>query len=997
MSASLPSGAATEHRFLSVLFCDLVDSTGHQYRMEPEDFAGLLSTYRRLVFEIIRRHGGHVARVIGDGVLAYFGWPRGTGRDAEAAVACALAIGARIERLGRSGELPANTKVAVRIAVETGWVLVGNVGQTGRMDTDRLEQGDVVGHAPNVAARLQRLAPHNGVVVGEMTLPLLGGHFDLESVDTSDLQLPAPVQAARVIGRSSAAKALRWLDEGRVGPLVGRDQESKRLMAYWEEAKAGRGQVVLVSGDPGIGKSHLTASVVAAVTADACEIVLTCSAANADTVLYPVLEELRLAMGLTVNAPPDAISAQADRLSRRFDLANGAAALASALGVATPAMTPAALRQAIFRTLLDLAMRVASDRPLLLLVEDLQWADASTLALLGQLSDRLATARILLVATHRADWQPALPSGAHMHAMTLTPLPTAAAAQLVEALAGELLDSVKATIVERSEGNPFFVQEFAHAMSGGATGQHRLPGSISQLLAARLDSAGSARELVQYASVVGREIEPDLMADLSGLPPDALRGELDRLLELGIMTQRGHGDTARFTFRHALLADAAYEALTTSRRQALHRQVADALRVRNPAISTSEPEVLGRHLAMAGDAAAAADLYHAAGTNALGAAAFVETASHARRSLELTRTLTGEAGQRAMLAATVLLGEALSGTQGYASDEVRATFEAANRIALELGSVADMQPALRGLTAYYQIRGPLHRAHELGRRTVQVARIAGDQLQLAEAERRWGWCMFCQGQLDEARLLIESAMRRLERFNATRQDDKVIDDTAVRGPVVLALIAWLVDGNAEALSLVDEMAASAETFPRPMTAVYGLCFASFVQQLCGRTESAHWFASRAGEIALSRSHPYWMSLTEIVRGWSEVLGGTEVQTGLERIRLGLREYERTQSTILYPYALMLLAEAEDALGSSQAALDALQRGLECAESIGAGFYTPLLETVRGRILLRLDAAAGRDALAKARAAAVRQGAVSHVRRIDAISVAAGVALQSGSA
>jgi class 3 adenylate cyclase/tetratricopeptide (TPR) repeat protein len=991
MQPAFAPATGTEHRFLSVLFCDLVDSTGHQYRMEPEDFAALLSTYRRLVFGTVRRHGGHVARVIGDGVLAYFGWPRGSGRDAEAAVTCALAIGERIERLSERGELPAGTRFAVRMAVETGWVLVGNLGDPENVDANNLEQGDVVGHAPNVAARLQRLCPHNEVVIGEVTLSLLGHRFDIEPIDTSCLELPAPVRAARVARKSLAARTLRWLGEGRDGPFVGRGQESAVLMDHWQQAKHGSGRLVLVSGEPGIGKSRLGANLAAVVRSEARVMVLTCAEANIDIVLQPVAEQLRLSMGLTPNAVADAVTLKAERLVQRLGLRSDPRAVAAALGVPAPHMPPAELRQAVFQALMEITFKLAEERPLLLLVDDLQWADASTLALLRQLAERIATAPVLVLATHRANWSGEWPDAHHLHRMVLQPLTAIAATDLVEAVAGELIESLKAEIVARAEGNPFFVQEFARAMSTAGEDLNRLPGSISQLLAARLDSAGSARELAQYAAAVGHEVELELISDLSGLSSDALEAELDRLIELGILMRRPHGEAIRLAFCHALLADAAYEALTTSRRQSLHRRIADALCVRNPAIATSEPAVLGRHLAIAGDAPRAADLYHAAATYALGAAAFVESAAHARRALELARSVAGDTTRRTALAATVLLGEALSGTLGYASGEVHATFESAYQHALELGGIADLQPALRGLTAYYQIRGPLHRADELGRKTVQVARINGDPLMLAEAERRLGWCRFCQGDLHEARQLVESALRRLADYNGGRPDTPAVDDTAVRGPVVLALIAWLIDGDADALRIADEVAAAGRTFPRPMTVVYGLCFAAFIQQLCGQAAAARTFATLAGEIAQSRSSPYWVSLTDIVCGWSEVVDG-DAAAGLVRLRAGLHEYERSDSTVLYPYALMLLADAQHRLGAPEEALAAVARGLHCAEDIGAHVYQPMLETIRGRILLGVDAAAARAALVRARDGALRQGAAAQLRRIDALAAEGGLVL-----
>ena len=985
MPAALASGPGREHRFLSVLFCDLVDSTGHQYRMGPEDFARLLTAYRRVTFEIIRRHGGHVAKVIGDGVLAYFGWPHGGGRDAEAAVFCALAIGERMERLGTSGELPTGTPAAVRIAVETGWVLVGNIGLAEVGTDEALEHADVIGHAPNVAARLQHLAPRNGVVVGETTLPLTAGRFDLEPVDTTGLTLPAPVRAARVTGRAAASTMLLRLGQGQSGPFFGREHELARLTAWWEEVKAGQGRVVMVSGEPGIGKSRLAASLAATAKAEAQIVVLTCSPATSNSVFQPLVEPLRLAMNLAVDASVQTILDEARHLARRFALTAGGDAIAAVLGVTSEQLLPAALRMAVFDVFLEFAASLAADRPLLVFADDLQWADASTLELLRRLGEQLEQKRIMLLITHRADWQSRWPAAPHMHHLALQPLRSEAAVRLVEALTDSLDKDLQKVIIERSEGVPFFIVEFARAIQKNDRGVQRLPGSISQLLSARLDSAGPAHELVQYACVVGREVEVSLLARLSGLASGVLAEQLSRILEIGIMIRHGEGRTARFVFRHALLADAAYEALTTDRRRALHQQVADALRAGDPALGRSEPEVLGRHLAMAGNVEASASLFHAAGTNALGTAAFVESEAHARHSLELARTLPGETGQRLVLAATVLLGEALSGTHGYASNEAYAAFEAANRIALNLGNIADIAPALRGIIAYYQIRGPLHRAHELGKRAVQIARITGDPLQLAEAERRWGWCRFCQGELAHARELVESAMWQVERGKVDSPDDPVVDDTVVRGPIVLALIAWFVDGDAEASRITDEIAAQAKAFPQPMTAVYGLGFASFLKQLCGQPAAAQQLAALAGEIARSRSNSYWIALTDIVRGWGEVVSGANAQAGLELIYLGLRDYKRTQSTILLPYALLLLAEAKERMGDLHAALNALHQGLGCAEAIGADVYRPLLEAAQGRLQLHLGLGEARAAPYRARTAAVRQGAAAQVVRIDIIA------------
>ncbi len=1115
MPTKVVSESETEHRFLSVLFCDLEDSTGHQYRMEPEDFAALLSGYRHLAFEAISRHGGHTARVIGDGVLAYFGWPRGGGRDAEAAVSCALAIGEAFAGLAEQLADATDRPLAVRMAVETGWVLVGNLanagapaagaaaagvsgaggdGAPGWQGGHALEQGDVIGHAPNVAARLQRLARPNGVVAGEATLALLGERFELEAVDTSDLALPAPVRAARVVRRAPGSEALLRLGIGQDRLLMGRDRELAFLLARWREVQAGRGQVVLISGDPGIGKSALAASLVAEVRAAPAPgaappalLVLTCTQATRHSVLQPLAEPLRQLLEGPATAGSGEIAAAAARLAGRLAMPAGGGGIAATLGMAAPGLEPAALRTATFEAVLALAATLSRDRPLLVLAEDLQWADASTLEVLGLLAERLAGLAIMLVATHHAGWAPGWPPAANRHTLALAPLSGEAAAALLDAVGGGLDGEVRAAILARSEGNPFFVREFARnlaqerlaresqagaaqagaaqagatqagaiqagATQAGATGAGavqagakqadagragtdrpgmdgagmdgagmdragmdrartagaeaglrgqappgparagraparaapRLPGSISQLLAARLDSAGSARFLVQFISVVGRDVEPAFLALLSGLPQDELARELERLIGLGILAYRGEAPGGRVGFHHALLAAASYEALTSLRRQTLHRRVAEALPDYDPAIRSSEPEVLARHLALAGEDEAAGELFQAAAARALASAAFVESAAHARRALELAEGLAGEARARARLAGTVLLAEALSGTEGYASNAVHALFESANRIALELGGAADlMQPALRGLTAFYQLRGPLHRAYELGRRTVQVARLRGDALQLAEAERRWGWCRFCQGELEEARLLVESAMMRIERFQAGHPEAALVDDTAVRGPVVLGLVAWFVDGDAAATAMAGRLAERARAFPQPMTAAYGLGFAAVIEQLCGHPAEALSCAQHCGEIARGRSSPYWAAVADVIAGWCAVVAGEAPERGMTLLRRGVEDYAATQSLIMYPYALMLRADAERALGAADSALATLREALECAEAIGAGVYRSLLDAARAGLLMRADPPAAHAALARARSLCRQQGALAQLQRLDSV-------------
>lgn len=965
-----------EHRFLTVLFCDLVNSTGLQYQIDSEQFAEFLSRYRNLVGDVIARHSGHVAQWQGDGVLALFGWPTANGHDAELGILAGLEICDTIARDG--GRTLGNADdVAVRVAIETGWVLVGKTSDMG-------DAGGLVGHAPNVASRLQRLAPRNGVVIGQVTIALVRDRFELDPVDASGLPLPVQEQAARVIRRFLTPQLLANLRGGRGNGLVGREDLLATLRHRYEQAASGFGQVVVLSGDPGIGKSSLAASFAASVQTQSEVFAITCSAASTHSAFQPWVEPFRAAAGLSTESSEADVSAVARQLGE--GVPSGAEAVATLLGLRVSEVDPAGLRRATFRLIRSFIFRLAAERPVLVIADDVQWADASSLELLAQLADEIGQHRAILLILHHADWGLGWSNAPNLTELGLPPLGRTAAAELVAVIAPELEPAVQAAIVSRAEGVPFFLEEFARAMSPQGPALPRLPGSISQLLTARLDSVTTAYELVELAAVYGRDVDLDFLAELVQRPRDALLPEVEELLVRRVMVERRwDGIGTKLAFRHALLAAAAYDAMTRSHRANLHRRVATALQKHYAHLESQAPEDLGRHFALGGEKETAADYFRRGSANALATAAFTEAINHAQKAFELVESASGDSGDRARLSALVLLGEGLSGKLGYASSDVRAAFERASHLALGLGSAAELLPALRGLTAFYQIRGPLQRAYELGSRTAQVARLGGDPVAIADAERRLGWCRLCQGQLTEARTLVESAMARVDGVIGTKDATAVVNDTTVRGPGILAMIAFFVDGADAALSIIERIAGDVVTLPRPMGRIYSLGFTSLVYQICGDAEKAAHFAGMSGEAARRHGNLYWTALSDIVCGWAKVISGRDVAEGLRQIRQGAEDYERSESVLLHPYALWLLAHAEETVGETEGALNHLARAAALAQSIGAQLYHPLLQAARARILLTRQDPAGRAAVADARSMALELGAYAQVRRIDQLT------------
>ncbi len=951
------------------MFCDMVDSTGHQFRMKPEQFAAILRGYQEIVFDCVRRRGGYVARVVGDGILVLFGWPSATGRDAQTAVLCALDIAARISQ----------SPVAARLAIETGWVLVGDIAAA-NVPIGGIEPAAVVGSAANVAARLQQIAHPNGVVVGEGTLPLLGDRFITNPADTTGLKLPFEVAAAHVLADAGAGDPLGWLKRrfARGGAmLVGREALFRDIEARWHQARDGAGQAVLLTGGPGIGKSHLLAALLNAVTDDRPEIVsLFCAPTSRDSSLQPVLQWLRLAIGLEAGALPEEIRTQTTQYAEGLGLDAAASGSLAALLGATPedARAPERVRRQIFDVLTDLFARIATNRSLLILVEDLHWADPSTAELVGQLITAAPNRRMMLVGTDRTPSGDAFPRLAHVSHWPLAPLNADTSLEMVRGIAkrfGVDLDAdAQIAIADRAEGVALFIEEFVRSIADNRDSLDRPPGTIGQLLAARLDGLGTAKPLAQLASVFGREAPLDLLAELSGLPPAAFEAEVDRLTSSDVMVRRGTGDKAELVFRHALLADAAYGVMQQAHKRLLHRQVARALRRAHPSLAEIAPEVLGRHLAEAGETAEAAPLFRAAAQAMLETGAYAEAEAHARRALALSESMTDTA---AILASLLPLGEALIAGRGYADPEVQKVYERGARLALELGTARELLPALRGLTSYYQVRGPMTRARELGEQVLRIARIVGDPVMICVAEQRHGWCLMCQGKLVSAEATMESALARHLELEAD-QRDKDREDASILAH--LAWLDWLIRGR-DAMLRRAASAASRVSEARPLKASYVLGFVAVAQQLAGSPEETARFAEQSGAIAREHGLVYWIAMADALIGWSKAVRLDP--DGLGLLHKALTDYDRTQGQVLLPYLLGLLAEAELLVGDRAAALAALNRADAVRLAIGSDLYRAPLLRLRARLL---DGQARNNALLEAKHIAEEQGAAAFALLIE---------------
>jgi class 3 adenylate cyclase len=669
---SPPRGAA-ERRQLTVLFCDLVGSTALSARLDPEDMAAVIRAYQACCADVVRRWDGHVAKYMGDGVLVYFGYPRAHEDDTERAVRAGLDLIAAVAGLPAG----AGTPVAARVGIATGLVMVGELIGEGAA-----REQAVVGETPNLAARLQALAEPGSVAIAQSTRRLLGGLFELTDLGPVRLKgFAEPLAAFRVEGEGRAQGRFEALHGQRLTPLVGREHELAMLMERWARAKDGEGQVVLMAGEPGIGKSRLLRALREELRGEP-HLALShfCSPYHRNSALHPIITQLERAAG---SAPEDAPEAKLAKLEALLgqataQLDEALPLLAALLGIPSderfPALdlSPQRQKQRTLEVLTEQLAGLARARPVLELYEDLHWVDPSTLELLDLLVERVRTLPVLAVLTYRPEFTPPWSGQAHVTALPLNRLGRRQGAALVQRMTGgkALPAAILDQIVARTDGVPLFVEELTKTVleSGlltDAGDRYELSGPLPPLaipttlhdsLMARLDRLAPVKEVAQTAAVIGREFGHDLLAAVSPLSESDLNAALDQLVAAELISRRGTPPAATYSFKHGLVQDTAYQSLLKAKRQTLHTKLASLIERAHAEKARYEPELVAHHLTEAGDAESAIGYWRAAAQLASERSAHREAVAHLRKSVELLRQLPDERTRSARAAASDQLG-----------------------------------------------------------------------------------------------------------------------------------------------------------------------------------------------------------------------------------------------------------------------------------------------------------------------------------------------------
>ena len=985
-SDSQGSGSGdAERRQVTVLFADMVGSTALSAKVDPELLGGLIRRYQDAVAGAIGRYGGFVAKFMGDGVLAYFGFPRAFEDAAERAVRAAIAILAEAGSI----ELPDQARVQSRIGIATGLVVVGEIIGTGTA-----QERTIVGETPNLAARLQALAAPDAILVSQATQNLLGGLFELEHTGEHELKgFARPVAAFRVRCEASVESRFAAIRTGDNLPLIGRAHEMGLLLERWQLARQGEGQIVTLMGEAGIGKSRTLEALQEALAGEPhARIQLQCSPHHSDSALYPVIQHLNRAAGF---AASDTAAVRIEKLGTLFmpgaasepAIALLADLLSIPLAAAQPSpQTPAQRKASTLALLVDHFLRKGENDPVLIVLEDAHWSDATTLELMMRLTDSLTEAKSLALVTARPDFAPPWLARPQATLLTLGRLSRQECAQLAAGVAAAhgLSAETVAAIVSKTDGVPLFVEELTKSVMESAGEGSEVPATLKDSLMSRLDRLGEAREVAQIAAVIGRQFTFSLLDAVASRPASELEATLARLVTAEIVFPEERGQERSFSFKHALVRDVAYESLLLARRRQWHERIGHALEKNFAGIAASEPDLLAHHFGEAGLPAPACDYRMRAGDQAVSRSAYPEALAHFSAGLVSAATLPPHDRMRRQLDFLLKLGSASVVVRGLQSAEVEDAYARASEIGEKLGDGSRLFEAKWGLWINANLRRKTALARDRASELVTLAQHSGNGEQLLEAYHcQWSTAFF-RGDVADA---LEGCRNGFELYDIDRHrhlghqygghDPGVCAHSQCGNSFQLA-------GDAQkARQSLAKSLALAEMLDQPNSLAHSLHNGSIGHQLGADRDATFTAAQRALGLAEKFGLSPWRASSVVVASWATAVGAG-IADAVRRI-----DAEIGNATAVGPlpqYYLGLAAEVLLSAGRPTDALAHLERAIAGIDEPGVGFYLPEIYRLRGACLLALD----RDSKVEARSAfatacdiARRQGAVIFERRAKA--------------
>jgi class 3 adenylate cyclase/predicted ATPase len=920
--------AVGERRHVTVMFCDLVDSTGIAARLDAEEWRDLVGAYLDAASSAVTEIGGKVAKKLGDGLMALFGYPVAQENDAERAVRAALAIQRSLADLNHKNAGSGKPALAVRIAVDSGPVVVDTTGE-------------IFGDVPNIAARAQALAEPGAVVVTARVQRQVAGLFVADERGSHELKgVPEPVTLYRIVRASGGG---RRAVQRHLTPLVGREEELAMLTRRWERARQGDGQLVLVVGEPGLGKSRLIEEFHARLRdTPHTWVEWSCSQLLQNTPLHPIAESVRMRFGGSDLSAEQRLAELENSLSQvKLDPIENATLLAPLLDIRLPnerasTLAPDELRRRQLAALTAWVLAGARAQPLVLAVEDAHWADPTTLDLLRGIAERGTLAPLFVLLTARPEFRPPWGTRSHHSTISLSPLDRHQVRRMVGELAArhalpkEVIDGV----TERTGGVPLFVEEVTRLLleRGEQGGTQAIPPTLQQSLTARLDRLGPAREVAQIGAVIGRSFSYGLLRDVAGIADAALQVGLERLAEADILLVQSVPPESNYRFKHALIQDAAYENLLKSRRVVLHHRVAETLRDRFPATAAVEPEALAHHFTQAGLAEAAIEWWNKAGEQALQRSAYVETIGHLGKAISLIEGLPASAATRRQeVTLQAALITPLIHVKGYAAPETKAAAERARVLVDEAertGESLEMWVLLSVLygsvtTNIVAFNGDL--VLRIAAQFLALARKEGTTGSLLTAHRAMGASLLYAGHIVESLPHLERTLALYNPAEHRALATRFGTDARAHNLCYRSLAFWLLGRPEAALSDADHAVDDAREIGQAGTLMVTLALTSFTYILCGNRVASTAQTDELVTLADEKGAAYWRAFGMWMQGWLCGLTGKAAEA-VQMLNSGMSAWRSTGATLYAPTQWSSLAAAHASLGQ----FDDAQRSISAA-------------------------------------------------------------------
>ncbi len=972
ISPATPSPLEAERRQLTVLFCDLVDSTRLASQLDPEDLREVVRAYQATCAEVIQRFDGHIAQYLGDGLLIYFGYPQAHEDDAQRAVRASLGMLNAMQALNTRLEQDKGIRLAVRLGIHTGLVVVGAIGSDGRHEQLAL------GETPNIAARLQGLAEPNTVVISEATSQLIQGYFVCQALGAQALKgLAQPLIVYRVLHDSGAQTRLDVAATRGLTLLVGREQEGGLLGERWKRAAEGMGQVVVLTGEAGIGKSRLVQVLRDQIAGPAAtHIECRCSPHTQQSALYPVIAHLERALAFTRNDTPtdklhkleDALASYAVPLAAMVPLFTALLSLPPPAHYPPLTLTSQRQRQKTLEALLTWLGQEADKHPVLFMVEDLHWVDPSTLEFLSLLMDQSPTARIMVLLTCRPEFTPPWPSRAHLTSLTLSRLPRPEVERMVASVAGAkaLPRDVVQQIVAKTDGVPLFVEELTKTvLESGLLREHAdhyeltgplpalaIPATLQDSLMARLDRLSAVKTVAQLGATIGRQFAYDLLQAISPLDEGTLQQGLRQLVEAELLYQRGIPPQATYLFKHALIQDAAYQSLLRSTRQQSHQRIAQMLEARFPELVETQPELLAHHYTEAGLAAPAVGYWQRAGRRAVERSAYVEAIAHLTRGLEVLTALpkAPERTQRE-LDLRLTLGPAFMALKGFGALEVEQTYAKAYELCqqLQMDTSPQLLQVLYGLRRVYIHRGNLQKTQEISEQYLRLAQQLHDVHMQIDAYWSLGLSRIEHGDVIAAQAACEHGIALDTRpIHGIVASERTAIDPGVMCRLFTGWSLWVRGYPEQALCKANEALTLAQALANPLVRSQALVCVAWLHQYRREIPAMREQVEAAMAVASEHAYIQQWAWGMVLRGWAD----TDRTAGITQMRQGLNTLLAIGTVLFRPYLLALFAEGHGAVGRLAEGLHILDEALGLVENNGQRLHEAELYRLKGELLLK---------------------------------------------